>query len=239
MTDNEYLERISKVQENIASACKRAGRDASEVTLVGVSKVFPVECAQAAFRAGLRNFGENRVQELVPKIEAMSALDMKPNWHLIGTLQKNKVKYIIGKTYLIHSVDTVELATEISKRSANAGIISDILLEANISGELSKHGFSQDELKGAIEAVANLSGVRLRGLMTMAPIQSVKGEARPVFAQAKKVFDELKSTTNSPADWNILSMGMSQDYDIAIEEGSTIVRVGTAIFGDRSKLLNP
>ena len=236
----ELLERLKNnadaVRRNIEQVCAEAGRDASEVTLIGVSKVFPVEYAEAAFAGGLKDLAENRVQELVPKIERLDELGLHPNWHLIGTLQRNKVKYIIGKTYLIHSVNTLELAEEISKRSAAAGIVTDILLQGNISGEESKHGFAPDELKAAAEAVSAMEGVRMRGLMTMAPIETKPGEAGRVFARTRELFEELKAQVKDPSCWDVLSMGMSGDYREAIMEGSTCVRIGTAIFGDRKAL---
>ncbi|MCQ2531258.1 MAG: YggS family pyridoxal phosphate-dependent enzyme [Saccharofermentans sp.] len=228
--------RADKVREDIARACVECGRDPSEVTLVGVSKVFPVEYAEAAVAGGLLDLGENRVQELVPKHERLDELGLNPKWHLIGTLQKNKVKYIIGKTYLIHSVNTVDLAQEISKRSEATGIITDILLQANVSGEESKHGFAPSELEGVIEQIESMNGVRIRGLMTMAPIQEYDGQAREVFAETKKIFDSLKCKVSDPDKWDVLSMGMSQDYKYAIMEGATHIRIGTAIFGDRNAL---
>lgn len=227
-------ERADKVRTSIVEICNECGRNPDEVTLVGVSKVFPVEYAEAAVAGGLIDLGENRVQELVPKYERLSELGLNPNWHLIGTLQKNKVKYIIGKTHLIHSVNTVDLAQEISKRSSAAGIVSDILLQANVSGEESKHGFAPDELKGVIETVSGMDGVRIRGLMTMAPIQEYDGQARKVFEQTRVIYEALKGENKDPEIWNILSMGMSQDYKYAIMEGSTHIRIGTAIFGDRN-----
>ena len=229
-------ENADKVRANIEQAAREAGTDPSGITLVGVSKVFPVEYAEAAVRGGLNDLGENRVQELVPKIDALDSLGLHPNWHLIGTLQRNKVKYIIGKTYLIHSVNTLELAQEISKRSIAEGIVTDILLQGNISGEESKHGFAPGELKAAVEAVSGLEGVRLRGLMTMAPIETAPGQARPVFEKTRKLFDELKAEVKDASSWDTLSMGMSGDYKEAILEGSNCIRVGTAIFGDRRAL---
>jgi len=226
------------VRAQLASACVEAGRDVSEVTLIGVSKVFPVEYAQAAFIGGLKDLGENKVQELVPKSERLLELGLTPNWHLIGTLQRNKVKYIIGKTHLIHSVNTLELAQEISKRSLASGIVTDILLQGNISREESKHGFYPDQIDSAVDAVCNMDGVRLRGLMTMAPIETYEGEARKVFADAKVIFDNVKPNTKDSSCFDTLSMGMSQDFAAAIKEGSTCVRIGTAIFGDRKALLS-
>ena len=225
---------IAAVQDSIAEAVKASGRQPGSVTLIGVSKVFPVEYAEAAAMSGLKDLGENRVQELVPKVERFSALDIDVNWHLIGTLQKNKVKYIIGKTCLIHSVNSVELAEEISKRSASNNVTSRILLQANVSGEESKHGFAPHELKPAIDKINELPSIEICGLMTMAPIETYEGQAREVFAKTRVIFEDLKSYTGSES-WKILSMGMSQDYKSAIYEGSTHIRIGTAIFGDRSQ----
>ncbi len=227
-------ERADKVRSNIAEACKAAGRDVNDVTLIGVSKVFPVEYAEAAFVGGLKDLAENKVQELVPKEERFQELDLHPNWHLIGTLQKNKVKYIIGKTHLIHSVNTVDLAREISKRSEAAGLITDILLQVNVSGEESKHGFATEEAAPALCDISDLAGVRVRGLMTMAPIQTYPGEAAPVFAKTKELFDALKGQSKEPKSFDVLSMGMSQDYVYAVKEGCTHVRIGTDIFGKRN-----
>ncbi len=227
-------ERADKVRENILAACKASGRDASEVTLIGVSKMFPVEYAEAAFCGGISDLGENKVQELVPKIERFEELDLHAKWHLIGTLQKNKVKYIVGKTHLIHSVNTLDLAAEISKRSVNAGIVTDILLQVNVSGEESKHGFDPSEANSVTEAVNAMEGVRVRGLMTMAPIQTYDGEARPVFAKTRELFESLKGYVKAKDAFDTLSMGMSQDYVHAVAEGSTYVRIGTDIFGKRN-----
>ncbi len=227
-------ENIARVRSEIRSCCIAAGRDPDEVTLIGVSKVFPVEYAEAAVVSGLKDLGENRVQELMPKIERFSSLDIDVNWHLIGTLQKNKVKYIVGKTKLIHSVNTVELAEEISKRSADNNVTTRILLQANVSGEETKHGFAPHELKRALDNISDLPAIEVCGLMTMAPIETYEGEAREVFARTRVLFDDLASYIHSDS-WKVLSMGMSQDYKSAILEGATHIRIGTAIFGDRSK----
>ena len=230
----ELKSRADSVRSKIVQSCKEAGRDPSEVTLIGVSKVFPVEYAEAAFVGGLKDLAENKVQELLPKEERLSELNLHPNWHLIGTLQKNKVKYIIGKTHLVHSVNSVELASEISKRSVNAGIVTDILLQANVSGEESKHGFAPAELEAALEAVSNMEGIRVRGLMTMATIQTYPGEAEPVFAKTREIYEALKVNAKDPSIFDTLSMGMSQDYVYAVKQGSTHVRIGTDIFGKRN-----
>ncbi len=234
---SQFKERIAAVNESISDACKASGRSLQDVTLIGVSKVFPVECAEAAFCNGIENLGENKVQELVPKFERFQELGLNAKWHLIGTLQKNKVKYIIGKTHLVHSVNTIDLAEEISKRSVNNSIVTDILIQANVSGEESKHGFLNDEIESAVMTIDSLPGVRVRGLMTMAPIQTYKGEAAKVFEDTRVLFDRLKANISDKDSFDTLSMGMSQDYKYAIAEGATHIRIGTAIFGDRSKLL--
>ena len=225
---------ILSVKQSIEEAERASGREKGSVTLIGVTKVFPVEYAEAAAMSGLMDLGENRVQELVPKIERFSSLGIDANWHLIGTLQKNKVKYITGKTYLIHSVNSIELAEEISKRSVSNNVTSNILLQANVSGEESKHGFAPHELKPAIDKISNLSSINICGLMTMAPIETYEGQAREVFAKTRVIFEELKDYTRLES-WKVLSMGMSQDYKSAILEGSTHVRIGTAIFGNRAE----
>lgn len=231
---NKISDNILSVKESIEDAERTAGREKGSVTLIGVTKVFPVEYAEAAAMSGLKDLGENRVQELVPKIERFSSLGIDANWHLIGTLQKNKVKYIIGKNYLIHSVNSVELAEEISKRSVSNNVTSCILLQANVSGEESKHGFAPHELKPAIDKICNLPSINICGLMTMAPIETYEGEAREVFAKTRVIFEDLKEYTGLES-WKVLSMGMSQDYKSAILEGSTHVRIGTAIFGNRAE----
>lgn len=225
---------ILSVKQSIEEAEAASGRAKGSVTLIGVTKVFPVEYAEAAAVSGLKDLGENRVQELVPKVERFSSLDLDVNWHLIGTLQKNKVKYIIGKTHLIHSVNSVELAEEISKRSLSNNVISRILLQANVSGEESKHGFAPHELKPVIDKIMDLPSVEICGLMTMAPIETYEGQAREVFAKTRVIFEDLKSYTGLES-WKVLSMGMSQDYKSAIYEGSTHIRIGTAIFGNRAE----
>ena len=225
---------ILSVKQSIEEAEAASGRAKGSVTLIGVTKVFPVEYAEAAAVSGLKDLGENRVQELVPKVERFSSLDLDVNWHLIGTLQKNKVKYIIGKTHLIHSVNSVELAEEISKRSLSNNVTTRILLQANVSGEESKHGFAPHELKPAIDKIMDLPSVEICGLMTMAPIETYEGQAREVFAKTRVIFEDLKSYTGLES-WKVLSMGMSQDYKSAIYEGSTHIRIGTAIFGNRAE----
>ena len=227
-------ENLETIRNKISLAEKKSGRAEGSVKLMAVSKFHPLESVEEAFAAGQLLFGENRVQELVPKVERFSSLDLDVNWHLIGTLQKNKVKYIIGKTSLIHSVNSVELAEEISKRSDSNNVTSRILLQANVSGEETKHGFAQHELKPAIDKIMDLPALEVCGLMTMAPIEEYEGQAREVFAKTRNIFEDLKVYTGLDS-WAVLSMGMSQDYRSAIYEGSTHIRIGTAIFGDRSQ----
>ena len=222
---------IAAVRERIDAAAKRAGRDPEEIKLIAVSKTMPVEMLKEAYEAGQRDFGENRVQELVPKMEELPA-DIR--WHLIGQLQKNKVKYISGKTELIHSVDSIGLAQFIDKEAKKRGVVSDILLEVNIAGEESKSGFKPEEVLDAAEQISALDGVRIRGLMTVAPLVANAEDNRIYFRNLKHLYIDMqnKDIDNSMVD--TLSMGMSGDFEVAVEEGATMVRVGTAIFGKRS-----
>lgn len=229
---NDIAARLDQVRANIRSAAEDCGRSPDDITLIGVSKFFPVDYAHAAFELGLKDLGENRVQEMLEKIDQLSADNIDPNWHLIGTLQKNKVKYIIGKTHLIHSVDSTELLQEISKRSNAHNLITEVLLQVNISGEQSKHGFEPEDLLTGIESMSSLPGVRIRGLMTMAPIADDPDDTVPVFSGAAKLAKELQTVLRDES-FDILSMGMSQDYRQAIACGATHIRIGTAIFGPR------
>jgi len=228
----QFKTRYNALKAEVEKVCSECGRDPSDITIIGVSKVFPVEYAKAAFAAGILDLGENRVQELVPKAEAFFEAGLDANWHLIGTLQKNKVKYIIGKTCLIHSVDSVELAEEIAKRSLCNNVISNILLQVNVSGEESKHGFDPADVLDAVSRIRALEGIKLKGLMTMAPIQSHEGDARAVFEDTKKLYDAV-----NPGDWDTLSMGMSGDWKWAVRCGATHIRIGTALFGDRAQYI--
>ncbi|MBR5425981.1 MAG: YggS family pyridoxal phosphate-dependent enzyme [Clostridiales bacterium] len=229
----EMQENILKVKESIREAASEANRDPSEITLIGVSKFFPAEYAAQAFSLGLKDLGENRPEEMHEKKEILDQQGIHPNWHLIGTIQSRKVRLIAGDPYLIHSVDTLSLAKEISKRYAAKDITAKILLEVNVSGEESKHGFTSDEVREQFEEILNLPNMKVCGLMTMAPIQSREGEAREVFEKTRVLFDHLKANCADPEDWKYMSMGMSQDYRDAIVCGATHIRIGTAIFGKR------
>ena len=225
MEIHELQSRIAAVQERIAAAARRAGRDPAEVMLVAVSKMHSPEEVAAAYAAGLRVFGENRVEEAAPKVEAVAQLVAPvppPAWHLIGHLQSRKAEDVLPWASMVHSVDSVKLAQRLS-RFATAEKLP-ILLEVNVSGEASKYGFRPEALRGAVEAVAALPGITLQGLMTVAPIAADPEDVRPVFAALRTLRDEL--TRSYPTlDWRHLSMGMTDDFEVAIEEGATIVRV--------------
>ena len=229
----EMKENIARVKESIADAAKEAGRDPSEITLIGVSKFFPAEYAAQAFSLGLTDLGENRAEEMHEKNQKLSEMGMHPNWHLIGTLQSRKVRLIAGEPYLIHSVDSMSLAKEISKRYVTIETRAKILLEVNVSGEESKHGFTSEEVIREIETLRSLPNLDICGIMTMAPIQHAEGEATPVFVKARELFESLKNRGVDMECWKYLSMGMSGDYREAIACGATHVRIGTAIFGKR------
>lgn len=224
-------ENYKAVEQKVCEACARSGRDRSEVTLIAVSKTKPVEMIREAFDAGADVFGENKVQELCDKFEA---LPEELHWHLIGHLQRNKVKYVIGKAELIHSVDSMRLAEEISKESVKKGTITDILIEVNVAEEESKFGVTVEETENLIRQIAVLPGIHIQGLMTIAPYVTDPEENRPVFRILKKLAVDIKKKNIDNVNMNVLSMGMTGDYEVAIEEGATMVRVGTGIFGERN-----
>lgn len=227
MIGDNYLE----VQKNIDDACKAVGRDRSEVTLIAVSKTKPISELMEAYEAGARDFGENYVQELVDKIPQMPS-DVR--WHMIGHLQRNKVKYIVGKVSLIHSVDSLRLAEEISKESVKQGVVSDILLEVNVAGEESKWGGSLEETIELVKKAAKLPNIKINGLMTVAPYVDDSEENRQVFVKLKKLSVDINEQSIDNVIMNTLSMGMTGDYMVAAQEGATLLRVGTGIFGARN-----
>lgn len=220
-------ERYQLVQEEIAAAATSCGRNPKEIKLVAVSKTQSIGAIQELFALGCTRFGENRVQEALPKIEA---LDAQVEWHFIGTLQKNKVSKVIGNFELIHSVDSLDLAEKISDAGRKEGVTTNILLEVNVSGEASKHGFNEVELKSALDRLAQLPSVKLCGLMTMAPFSAPEGEIRACFSGLRKLKEEIAAQLGKTHPFDQLSMGMSHDFTIAIQEGATIVRIGTKIF---------
>ena len=224
-------ENLSVVEENIKKACEKAGRDRNEVTLIAVSKTKPVEMLKEVYDRGIRNFGENKVQEMCEKMDVLPE-DIK--WHMIGHLQRNKVKYIAGRTELIHSVDTYRLAEEINIQAKKKNIIIPILVEVNIAGEESKFGTSAEDAMLLVEDISKLENVRIKGLMTIAPYVEDAEENRPYFRKIKQLAVDIANKNIDNVSMEILSMGMTGDYMVAIEEGSTMVRVGTGIFGARN-----
>ncbi len=236
MASDEVLEikaRLASFREAIAAAAALSGRPAEAITLIGVSKLFSAQTALAAWQCGLMDLGENRVQELLPKQDWLARAGASPNWHLIGTLQRNKVRQVIGRTALIHSVDSISLLDEISRRSEAAGLVTAVLLQVNASGEDSKHGFALHELAGALAQGWQRPGVQIRGLMAMAQQTAFPEETIPVFSAVRDAFDRAACHPDCPDGWSVLSMGMSQDYIQAIRCGATHVRIGSAIFGPR------
>ncbi len=217
-------ERVEAVRLRIADACRRSGRSSDEVTLVAVTKGFTSEVVREGAAAGLRHFGENRVQEAQAKLPQLTDISPRPTWHMVGHLQTNKVKTALGLFDIIHSVDSLHLAEAISRR-APPSVRVPVLLEVNVGGEPAKYGLSPEELPAQAEAIRSLPGLDVRGLMTVAPMTGAD-EVRPVFRSLRRLADSLRLKE--------LSMGMTDDFEVALEEGATIVRVGRAIFGERS-----
>ena len=224
-------ENLEDVERRICESCARAGRKREDVTLVAVSKTYDAACVKEAYDAGARDFGENRVQELTQKQDELQDLDIR--WHLIGHLQKNKVKSIIGRTALIHSVDSFELAEIISRRSEAEGIVTDILVEINIGDEPSKFGVKPEDALKTVEEMSVLKGIHIRGLMAVAPITDDPENNRKYFRRMRDLAVDIGSKNIDNVTMYELSMGMTGDFETAIEEGATIVRIGTAIFGKR------
>lgn len=222
---------LIEVENNILDACERSGRNPEEVTLIAVSKTKPVEMLQEVYNEGIRDFGENYVQELADKIEIMPK-DIR--WHMIGHLQRNKVKYLVGKVACIHSVDSLRLAEVINERSIKLGVVTEIMAEVNIAGEESKFGFTRDEVFDFAEKVSTMEGVKLVGLMTSAPYVNDPEENRQYFREMKSLSVDINEKNINNINITELSMGMTNDYIVAVEEGATYVRVGTAIFGARN-----
>ena len=227
----ELAQNYKTVKENVTKACEQAGRSEQEVTLLAVSKTKPVDMLMDVYRAGARDFGENKVQELVDKIPQMPS-DVR--WHMIGHLQRNKVKYIVGKVALIHSVDTYRLAEEINIQAKKRGIIVPILVEVNIAGEETKFGTTAEDAMLLVEEISKLENVRIRGLMTIAPFVENPEDNRLYFRKIKQLSVDITNKNIDNVSMEILSMGMTGDYEVAIEEGATMVRVGTGIFGARN-----
>lgn len=222
---------ITDIKEEIKQICHGCGRNPEDITLIAVSKTIDTERINYAVDCGISNLGENKVQEIMDKHESV-AKNVK--WHLIGHLQTNKVKYIIDKVELIHSVDSIKLAEEISKRAEKYNITKDVLVQINVAEEESKFGISLDEAVNFVKSISGFDNIRIKGLMTIAPYSENPEGVRLVFRQLREKFDELSQMDLPNTDMKYLSMGMSNDYRIAIEEGSNMIRIGTAIFGKRN-----
>lgn len=221
-----------KVKEQIISVCDKNSIPKDKVTLIAVSKTKPVSDIEQVYEAGCRDFGENKAQELKEKFEVLPK-DIR--WHFIGTLQKNKVKYVVGKAFLIHSVDSYELALEIQKRAEKMDVHCDILIEVNVAKEDTKQGiFEFEEVLEVVQKISLLKNVHIKGLMTIAPICEKSSDNAIYFKQLRDLSVDIKAKNIDNVCMDILSMGMSSDYETAIEEGATYVRVGTSIFGERN-----
>lgn len=224
-------ENIKDIKSQIQAACEKAGRPVSDVTLIDVSKTKPVEMVMEAYEAGERDFGENKVQELLTKYDSCPK-DIR--WHMIGHLQTNKVKSVIDKAYLIHSVDSVHLAEAIQKEAIKKNVHVNILIEVNIAEEESKFGLQSEKLLEIIQEISTFSNVHIQGLMTVAPYTENAEENRIYFRNLKQLSVDIAAKNIDNVNMGVLSMGMSGDYHIAIEEGATYVRIGTNIFGVRN-----
>ncbi len=229
-------ENIREVEAKIATAAEKSGRKAEDVLLLAVSKTKPVELIGEAVKAGCVSLGENKVQEIMEKYEPM--MEYTPegdriHWHLIGHLQTNKVKYIIDKVDMIHSVESLKLAEEIEKRAAQKGVVMDILIEVNMADEESKFGVKPEDTEALLREISKMEHIRVRGLMTVAPFVENQEENREVFRQMRELLVDMNGKKIDNIKMDTLSMGMTGDYEVAIEEGATIVRVGTGIFGER------
>ncbi|NLZ69719.1 MAG: YggS family pyridoxal phosphate-dependent enzyme [Clostridiaceae bacterium] len=238
MTDitDTLRERYSKVREEIAACCRAAGRNEGEINLVVVTKLHSVEEIMALLDLGHVKLGENRAQELVEKYTALQGYDPEPEWHFIGSLQTNKVRQVVGRTVLIHSVDSLRLARQIANRSKRMELTQEVLLQVNISGEATKSGFAPEDLVTLWPELLMLENISYRGLMTMAPLGASEKEAEKIFTAAAELLKRLRANIADPnkrRNFTVLSMGMSQDYPVAIRAGATHLRIGTAIMGER------
>lgn len=224
-------ENLEEVEARITRACERSGRERSEVTLISVSKTKPAEMLQEAYDAGSRDFGENKPQEIREKYPQLPT-DIR--WHMIGHLQRNKIKYIIDKVCMIHSVDSIRLAEAIDEEAKKHGIIMPVLIEVNVAEEESKFGVHLDEAEFLIRQISELSNIQVQGLMTIAPFTENAEDNRIYFRKLRNLYVDIKDKNIDNVNMCNLSMGMTGDYEVAVEEGATMVRVGTGIFGARS-----
>ena len=227
----EIRDNIRSISQDIRDICIRTGKDPESVTIIAVTKTIDTDRIKYAIDCGIQNIGENKVQEVMSKFDN---IERNVNWHLIGHLQTNKVKYIIDKVALIHSVDSISLAEEISRRAEKAGLVMDVLIQVNVAEEDTKFGIEYGEIDGFIKQLSKLEGIMVKGLMTIAPNYEDTELVRPVFRQLKEKFDMLAKADIPNVEMKYLSMGMTNDFKMAIEEGSNMVRIGTGIFGARN-----
>ena len=224
-------ENLAMVEDRVKAACDRAGRSYGSVTLVAVSKTKPVRLVEQAYEYGIRQFGENKAQEMKEKYDM---LPKNINWHFIGHLQTNKIKYVLGRAALIHSVDSMHLAEAIEAECVKKKLDADILVEVNVAQEATKSGIKTEETESLVRDIAKLPHVHVKGLMTIAPFVENAGNNRMIFRTLKELSVDIAGKNIDNVSMNILSMGMTNDFETAIEEGATHIRVGTAIFGERN-----
>lgn len=226
----QLKENLENVRNRIRQAALRAGRNPDEILLLGVTKTVEPDVMLQAYDLGIRDFGENRVQEFVRKADI---INKECRWHIIGRLQTNKVKYLDHRVHLIHSLDRMELAEVLQARGEKIGKVWDVLVQVNVSGEETKAGVSPDQLKDFVKNVAELGNIHIKGLMTIAPYVEHSEEVRWVFRELRNLAVDIQRESIDNIDMEFLSMGMSNDFEVAIEEGASIVRIGSAIFGER------
>ncbi len=224
---------VERVRARIAIACERAGRDPEEITVVAVSKRFPLDDIAHAYDAGIRDFGENRVQELAEKVDAWEGQypGREVRWHMVGHLQRNKAKLVVQRSTFFHGLDSLRLADALDRATSDSGLVLPCLVQVNVSQEASKFGFGIDEAESAVRQLQSYGGLSVRGLMTLAHPADDPEDVRPEFARLRSLFERSQAYAERPL--TVLSMGMSGDFEVAIEEGATHLRLGTIIFGDR------
>ena len=230
---NSIADNWKRISHQVAESSIACGRNPADITIVAVSKIHPLTAVKLAWDAGARVFGENYAQEFRDKIKEANEMDFSPEWHFIGSLQSNKVKYIVPHASLNHSCSTQSVAEEIHKLSEKSGMRTDVLIQINTSGEMSKSGIQPEAVEDYLGGIIHLKSLHLRGLMTIPTATDDAGQLMREFSQLRSIHEQLKSHIPESHDWNVLSMGMSDDFHIAIQEGATHVRIGTAIFGAR------
>jgi len=231
VNQNNTKENIDNIRMRVGKAAQKAGRKPEDIKIIAVTKNISPDRIIEAINAGVFDLGENRVQELLDKINDINVFNKNINWHMIGHLQKNKVKYLVDNVAMIHSLDSMELAMEINKRAQNAGRIIDVLIQINIAEEESKFGLFKEQVMDFIGKVSELKNINVKGLMTIAPFVNNPEDVRFVFSQLRKIFIDISRENIDNIDMDYLSMGMSNDFEVAVEEGANIIRIGTAIFG--------